>query len=69
MNKLNDENYNNLRKRTNKALHFVTQQNGLINKGLYNLQLGVKKGPTIKAEEKWVKEFLQQEMNRHNFIK
>ena len=51
MNELKDENYSYLPKSTNKTLHFVPQQKGLIKKGLYNLQLGVEKVPTIKAEK------------------
>ena len=63
-NKLKDENYNNLPKKINKALHIITQQKGSINKSLYKLQLDVEK---IKAEEKWTKEFPQQEMNWSQF--
>ena len=66
-NKLKDENYNNLPKKINKALHIITQQKGSINKSLYKLQLDVEKVPTIKAEEKWIKEFPQQEMNWSQF--
>ena len=43
------------------------QQKGSINKSLYNLQFWVEKVPTIKAEEKWTKEFSQQEMNWSQF--
>ena len=50
-----------------KPLHIITQQKGSINKSLYNLQLCVEKVPTIKAEEKWTKEFPQQEMNWSQF--
>ena len=36
-------------------------------KFLYKLQLDVEKVPTIKAEEKWAKEFPQREMNWSQF--
>ena len=66
-NKLKDENYNNLPKKINKALHIITQQKGSINKSLYKLQLDIEKVPTIKAEEKWAKEFPQRVMNWSQF--
>ena len=57
------EDYNNLPPKINKALQIVTQQKGSINKYLYNLQLKAETIPIIKAEDKWSKEFPQQELN------
>ena len=54
-------------KKINKALHIITQQKGSINKSLYKLQLDVEKVPTMKAEEKWTKEYPQQEVNQGSF--
>ena len=47
--------------KTDKALHIATQLNGSINK--CNLQLGVEKLPTIKAENKRAKEYPQQKVS------
>ena len=50
-NKLKDENYNNLPKKINKALHIITQQKGSINKSLNKLQLDVEKVPTRVSQK------------------
>ena len=61
-NKLKNENHNILTKKINKALNAVTKQKGSVNKTLYNLQFKSATVNNIKAEEKWAKEFPQQEL-------
>ena len=62
-NNLKNEEYINLPRKTNKAFHFVTQQKGSINKGLYKMRLNALQAPVINAEEKWANEFHQQQLN------
>ena len=66
-NKLKTENHNILTEKINKALNAVTQQKGSVNKTLYNLQFKNATVNNIKAEEKWAKEFPQQELNWPQF--
>ena len=64
---LKDENYNNLPEIINKDSAYYNSTIRFDKQKPYNLQLGVEKVPTIKAEEKWTKEFSQQEINWSQF--
>ena len=64
--KLKDENYNNKPKNKQSSTYYYSTKS-VDKKSYITYSWALKKIPTIKAEEKWKKEFPQQEMNWSQF--